>query len=261
MANIPEISIVPPQIFEIGGLAVNNAIFSSFIVTLLLLGLVLVVYKKMTLIPGKLQLICEDLVGFFYERLLEAHGDVKKAKKHTALIVALFVFIFIANYFTLIPLVQSLVLDGSTFIFTAPTSHFALTISLALIVSGVSHYIAFTTAPIRHLGNFIRIREFLKIRRFKDVPNACLEFFLGLLDIVGEVAKILSLSARLFGNIFAGQVMAVVIAGLSFYTQFLVPIPFFALGMLSGLIQAMVFAILAMAFISIVANSVKEMNT
>ncbi|MDQ5919617.1 MAG: F-type H+-transporting ATPase subunit a [Patescibacteria group bacterium] len=80
---------------------------------------------------------------------------------------------------------------------------------------------------------------------------------MGLLDIIGELAKILSLSARLFGNIFAGDVMILVIVSLSTYTQFFVPLPFLALSIFSGFVQAFVFSLLSIQFLSGTITSVK----
>ena len=79
---------------------------------------------------------------------------------------------------------------------------------------------------------------------------AFLEFFLGLLDIIGEVAKLASLSTRLFGNMFAGSIIVLIIGGLASFTQFIVPMPFIVLGILSGFVQAFVFVMLSIIFIS-----------
>ncbi|HMR01506.1 MAG TPA: F0F1 ATP synthase subunit A, partial [Candidatus Gracilibacteria bacterium] len=106
--------------------------------------------------------------------------------------------------------------------------------------------------------NFIKIGSILKIRKPADVGQALLDIFLGLLDIVGELAKVISLSARLFGNIFAGEVMVVVIASLSVFTRYIVPVPFYLLGLLSGLIQALVFAVLSLSFIAGMHNTIEE---
>jgi F-type H+-transporting ATPase subunit a len=110
--------------------------------------------------------------------------------------------------------------------------------------------------PLKHIGNFIKVKQFFKIKSLKDLPMAFLDFFLGLLDIVGEVAKLASLSTRLFGNIFAGMVIIMIIQGLSAYSQFLAPVPFLVLSTLSGFVQAFVFAMLSILFVSSSINAV-----
>ena len=257
MANIPEISVAPHQAFEVGGFAVSNSMLSSYVVLLILLCFLLAFKTKLRIIPGRLQVAMETLVTFFYGSLIDAYGSETRARRHLPLIVGLFLFILICNQFTIIPLVQSVVTEEGTAFFRSPTSHFALPIAMALIVFFVSHIIALTTSPVKHFTNFIKLGLFFKVRSFKDFGNALFENFLSLLDIIGELAKVISLSARLFGNVFAGEVMVAVITGLSTYTQFVVPMPFYVLSVFSGLIQALVFSILAMAFISGMAKSVE----
>ncbi|KKW35100.1 MAG: ATP synthase subunit a [Candidatus Giovannonibacteria bacterium GW2011_GWA2_53_7] len=77
------------------------------------------------------------------------------------------------------------------------------------------------------------------------VVVSVIELGVGLIELVGEVAKTLSLSLRLFGNIFAGEVLLTVLAGI---LAFGLPVPFYFLELLVGIIQASVFAILFMAF-------------
>ena len=258
MANIPEINVAPESIFQIGEYSVSNALISSLI-TILILFVVLVGLKaRLKIVPGRFQVFMEGLVTFFYDNLVDAYGSEARAKKYLPLIVGIFVFLLIANQFTMIPFAQSIVVEGAGNLFRNPTSHLALPLALALIVFFVSHIVAFTTSPLRHIGNFIKLHLFLKVRSFKDLANALLENFLSILDIVGEIAKVVSLACRLFGNVFAGEVMVVVIAGLSIYTQYFIPMPFYVLSIFSGLIQALVFAILALAFITGMAKSVEN---
>lgn len=257
MANIPEISIAPHEAFELSGFSVSNAMVSSYVVLAILLVFLLILKSRLRIVPGRVQVAMEGIVLFFYNGLIDAYGSEKRARKHLPLIVGLFLFILICNQFTIIPFSQSIVTEGGTGFFRNPTSHFALPIMMALVVFFVSHIIALTTNPIKHFRNFIKLGLFLKVRSFKDFGNALFENFISILDLIGEVAKVVSLSARLFGNVFAGEVMVAVISGLSVYTQFIVPLPFYVLSIFSGMIQALVFAILAMAFISGMAKSVE----
>lgn len=248
MENI-NISIAPEVLGTVAGLPITSSFLSAIFVTGILCAFVFYVRAKLAIVPGNAQIVAEGIIGFFYDQLVEAYGSKEKAKRYLPLIVGLFMFIFLSNQFTLIPLVQSVVIDGVN-VFRAPTSHFSLTVALALITFFVSNVIAIGMSPVKWVTNFVKIGELLKVRSFGDLAQALLDIFLGVLDIIGELAKVISLSARLFGNIFAGEVMVVVIAGLSVYTRYLVPAPFYALGLLAGLIQALVFAVLSLSFIS-----------
>ena len=111
----------------------------------------------------------------------------------------------------------------------------------------------FTVGVFTHIGKFIQIGGIVK--SFKKGPigifAALVEFMVGILEIVGEMAKVLSLSLRLFGNIFAGEVLIIVIRSL---VGILVPTPFMMLELLVGLIQAAVFAILTLVYFTVATS-------
>jgi F-type H+-transporting ATPase subunit a len=101
-----------------------------------------------------------------------------------------------------------------------------------------------------HLNKFIQIGSVIKSFRKGPVAvlTALVEFAVGLIEIVGELSKVLSLSLRLFGNIFAGEVLLTVISSLMIG---LVPVPFMLLELMVGLIQAGVFTILTLVYLTI----------
>ena len=86
------------------------------------------------------------------------------------------------------------------------------------------------------------------------MAQGLLDLFLGLMDIVGEIAKIISLSFRLFGNIFASEVL---IAVALFLAPFIVPIPLKFLGLLTAIVQAFVFSVLTLVFVNM-ASEIEE---
>jgi F-type H+-transporting ATPase subunit a len=135
-------------------------------------------------------------------------------------------------------------------VFRVPTANLALTVGLALAVVVAANILAFSISPIRHIQQFIVIKPLLAARTPSAFGLAFIDFFLGFLNIISEFAKVFSLSFRLFGNIFAGEVMVAVIAGLSAYTHFIAPIPFVALSIFSGFIQAFVFVLLSIQYIA-----------
>ena len=254
--KIPEISLNPSEVVNVLGLSLNSAVLASFSVTFILLIFGVFLNKKIKVIPGTMQLIFEEGVGFFYNQCISSFGNEKKAQKYVSLILSLFLFVFIANQFTLIPLVQSLVINGHE-VFKSPTAHLTQTLTLSLVVLGLAHLTAFFISPLKHISNVLNLENIFNVKSFGDIPNMFLQIFLGILNLIGEFAKIISLSARLFGNIFAGEVMIGVISGLSFYTMFFVPIPFIVLSIFSGIIQAFVFAFLSLSFLSDIIKNVE----
>lgn len=244
-----KVSLVTEPIFYIGSFPITNAELSAFLITLVLLIFSLVAKRSMSIVPSRLQVFLEIIVGFVMDQLKTAFGSEKRAKKFFPIIMSILIFITVANQLSLVPLIYQITYEGKTAFRTA-TSDLNLTLGLALLVIISAQILAFIASPLRHFGKYIKVKQFLKVRSVGDFGNAFLEFFLGILDIIGELSKILSMSFRLFGNIFAGEVLVAVIAGLSVYTSFLLPIPFMLISIFSGFVQAFVFMLLSVQFIS-----------
>lgn len=257
---IAPIKLAPDVIANVGPFAITNAHMGTFLVSIILIVLALFIRKGAGVKPTKAQVLFELIMAFMWDKVLMAFGDEKSAKKFFPLVFTVFLFLLIANQFALIPLVESIVTPDGINLFRTPASHYSLPIVLTIFFLILAHLLALLINPIRHIGNFIKLDEIWKIRKLKDVPMALLNIFLGILDIVGEVAKLASLSTRLFGNVFAGGVIILIISGISTYTQFIAPIPFLILGMLAGVVQAFVFAMLATLYVSSTVNAVRKQN-
>jgi F-type H+-transporting ATPase subunit a len=260
MANIPKIQLPAEPIAEIGPFVINNAMTSTFLATILIIIVAFLIRRKAGVVPSRMQVAFESLLTFLLDKTIVAFGSEARARKFFPLAMTIFIFLLVANQFTLLPFVESFVVDNAageaTQLFRTPTTDYSLPIGLTIAILLIAHLIALSMGPLKHIGNFIKVKQFFKIKSLKDLPMAFLDFFLGLLDIVGEVAKLASLSTRLFGNIFAGMVIIMIIQGLSAYSQFLAPVPFLVLSTLSGFVQAFVFAMLSILFVSSSINAV-----
>jgi F-type H+-transporting ATPase subunit a len=251
MSETPAISLTSDVFFNIGPFAITNSLITTFATSILLIFVAFLVRRKAGVVPSKPQIIFESITDFMWDKALTAfNGNEKRAKKFFPLILTIFLFLLFANQFMLIPFAESIVTADGINLFRSPASDYSLPIVLTVFILLLANGLALAMHPIRHIGNFIKIGPFFKIKKLKEIPMAFLDLFLGLLDIVGEMAKLASLSTRLFGNMFAGSIIVLIISSLSFYTQFFVPIPFVVLGILSGVVQAFVFAMLAMLFIN-----------
>ena len=231
-----------------------------FLVNIILLALAIYIKKGSGLIPSRLQVITESIFGFFNSSLEPAFGDKETARKFLPLIMTLFLVIFFANQISLLPILMDLKMGSGANLFRVPTSDFSLTIALALVVVVLSHLIALRISPVKHILNMTKIGEVLKVRSVKDLTNLFLELFLGVLDIIGEVAKVVSLSARLFGNVLAGELMVLIITYLGVYTAYFIPIPFIFLSAFSGVVQAIIFPMLTIQYIAGMRASVKNLS-
>ncbi len=256
-----DIKLPSDVIFKIMEVPITNGVLSAGLVSLLLISFALVVRMNLSLVPGRLQLSVEMVLGYFMGQIEGAYRSERLAKILMPFFLTTFFFLAVMNQFSVLPLVNQIVVDNGgdlTPLFRTATTDMSLPFAMALFVVIVSQVWAFILHPIRHIGNYFRFHVFFKMKSIKELPFAIIEFLLGFLDIIGEIAKVVSLSARLFGNIFAGEVMYVVIVGLASFTQFLLPIPFVVLSIFSGFVQAFVFAFLSLQFMAITLDGVAD---
>lgn len=237
------VSIAAEQILAIGGFPITNSLLTSFLVSSILVLVALLISMTVKLMPEKFQNLVEAVIEPLYDLVTEVSRG--RAKQFFPLIATLFLFILVANWSGLLPGVGSVGLkhydyltDHQEFIplFRAGTADLNTTIALALVAVGTIQYYG-----IKSLGLKSHLQKFFNF-------SGPMPFFVGILEFISEMAKIISFSFRLFGNIFAGEVLLVVITSL---VPIIAPLPFFGLELFVGLIQALVFAMLTLVFVNI----------
>lgn len=211
------------ELFHIGPVPVYSETVTAWGIMLLLVLISILATRKMQQNPKGLQNFIETVVEGLLNFLSGVMGE-SRARETLPLLGTFFIFILLSNYSGLLP--------GSGEIpgLKAPTSNLNITASLAIVVFFSVHYYGFKKKGFRYLHHFIE-------------PYAP---FLPL-NIIEELAKPLSLSLRLFGNVFGEELIIAVLLGL---VPMLLPIPMMALGLLTGAIQAFVFTILATTYIT-----------
>lgn len=244
-----DISVPAHVVFHIGSIPVTNAVVAAFVSSAFLIVIFGFLRLSMGLIPTRGQTLVEFIFEYIDTQLTQAFGSKERGRKFFPLIMTILLFIAVANQLSIFPLLFQVLVEGKPLLRLA-TSDLSQTVALGLVVVGLSHVLAMAISPMKHLGNYFRIAPLLKVRSIGDLGNALLQIFLGFMDIIGEFAKVVSISCRLFGNLFAGDVMVAVIISLSKYTEFIVPIPFLFLGIFSGLVQAFVFTLLSIQFLA-----------
>lgn len=231
------ISLRAEPLFYIGSFAVTNALALSLLVFVILVALAASLRNRIKMVPGTIQNVAEIVVEGALGIMDTVLGDRRKSEKYFPLVFTIFIFILCSNWFGLLPGVGSLVLtnpDGTVPLFRSPASDLNFTLALALIA------ITFVNiASSRAIGLRQRAKAFLNFK-------GPIDFFVGILEIVSEFAKIISLSFRLFGNVFAGEVLLAIMA---FLVPYVIPLPFLFLEIFVGTIQAFIFAMLTTVFV------------
>ena len=247
------ISLQAEVLGKIFGLPITNSLVLSLVTALLLVGGGFLVARALKLVPGKVQSGAELVVDSLLDFMTQVAGDREQAIKFFPLVATIFLFILLNNWIGVLPGTGSIGFyepqgthGESLFVpfFRSANADLNTTFALALIAMGaIQVYGIQKLGFVKHLGRFF---IFTKGRIY---------FFVGLLELVGEFAKVLSFSFRLFVNIFAGEVLLLIIMAL---VPVLVPLPFIFLEYFVGFIQALVFAMLTLVFLKVATTEVEH---
>lgn len=251
-----EISLAAETLWRVDGFPITNSFLATWLVMGILILFAILVNKNIQMIPGNLQLIAELVVGGLHDVFETVVG--KHIKMLFPLLASTFIFIIVSNWVGLLPgfgtvgylrkaeVSQQTTLENRVSeptkeevkfvpLFRGATADLNMTLALAVVAVIAIQYYGFKTMGPRYS------------RRFVDFRNPIF-FFVGFLEIISDASKIVSFAFRLFGNIFAGEVLLAVIA---FLIPFIVPLPFLVLELFVGFIQALVFSMLTAVFISV----------
>ena len=261
------ITLFAEPIFHYGNFTITNALLSSWFAVAIIIILSLFLRSKIKAIPGKLQNIFEIIIDGALDLCDQVTGDRSVSLKIFPIAISVFFFILINNWLGLLPLSGFGIVEkgkeGMTFVpfLRGGTADINTTIALAVMaVLGANIFGVVSIGLWKTFNKYVNLKVlggiFTKIRHEPTIIIvAPITFFVGLIEIVGEFAKIASLSFRLFGNVFAGEVLLVSMAALVAYV---IPIPFLFLELLVGVIQALIFSILLVVYFTISATDHDE---
>ena len=198
-----------------------EVIVMTWIVFIILIILGLSTTRKRDILPRRIQALGELIITLLYNLTEDALGK-ELAKKYAPLVCALFMFLLLANWIGLVPHLEE------------PTKDLNTTLGLGLMGFVIAHY-----AGIKSKGFKAYLSEY-----FQPI------FFMMPLNVIGELAKIVSISFRLFGNIMGGSIIILVVSYLT-YSIILPPFLYAFFGLFVGTIQAFVFTMLTVVYISV----------
>lgn len=217
-----------PLFFHING--IPSYVTYSWVAMIILLSIALIVRSSLKLVPTGVQNVVEVVTEYILDLAENSIGHM--GRYFFPLIATIFAYILISNFLGLIP--------G----FEAPTGNLNTTASMAIPVFLITHYYGIKIHKFEYLKHFLG-----PIRSFIALPFMILMFFI---EIIGHIARPLTLSVRLFGNMMAKHILLGILAILA---PWFVPIFILALGVLVGVVQALVFALLTALYL---AGAVEE---
>lgn len=265
---VHEITLFAEPLFRIGNFQITNALLTSWVAVALIVVIALTLRLKLKKIPSKTQHIFEIVVDGALSLCDQVTNDRVLSLKVFPYVISVFFFILINNWMGMLPGVGSVgqvVREGGESVFVpflrGATADVNTALALGLLaVVGSNLFGIITIGAWKTFNKYVNLKALgsipFKVRKDPSVLIvAPITFFVGLLEVVGEVAKVASLSFRLFGNVFAGEVLLMSMAAL---VKFIVPAPFLFLEVFVGLIQALIFSLLSLVYFTIASQDHSE---
>ncbi len=261
------ITLFAEPIHQFTNFTITNSLLTSWVAVTIIIILSLALRFKLKTIPGKLQNLFEIVVEGALGMCDQVTNDRALSLKIFPFAISVFFFILINNWLGIMPLGGFGIVEkseqGLAFIpfLRGGTADINTTVALAFMaVLGANLFGAFSIGIWKTFNKYVNLKVlggiFKKIRHEPTIILvAPITFFVGLIEIVGEFAKVASLSFRLFGNVFAGEVL---LASMAALVAYVVPIPFLFLELLVGVIQALIFSILLVVYFTIASSDHDE---
>ncbi len=247
-------TINAPILGDIGIFSVATTTLTTVFITFLVVMLI-IKSSRAKLVPSGSQHLMEIFYELIAKFITQIVGTHEKAKKIIPYVGALMVYLIIANLLPLIPGLNSLHLTiggEHVLLFRGATTDFNTTFGLAVAVVVMMQIVGMREQGVfGYLSHFIQIKQVIKGFRhgIGSGMSALISFMVGLIEIISEFAKMLSLSLRLFGNMFAHEVLTVILLGAF---AFGVPAIWMGMGLLVGVVQSVVFVALVTVYYSLV---------
>jgi F-type H+-transporting ATPase subunit a len=264
----PHVALPSEPLLHVGSFSITNTLIASWLTILVLVGLSILLTRKMKLVPGRRQALAETIV----EGLLNFVESIA-GKKHTRMlfpgVATIFIYVISNAYLALLPFFGTIGIRHEhefLAIFRAANTDVNVPLSIALMsfflveswgmrAIGVSHYIS-EFINVRQLGQGLKELFTGKIKTGPmNIVFGFITLFVGVLEIFSHLTRMLSFTFRLFGNMTAGEILILV-------SCFLIPlvftIPFYGLELLIGMIQALIFSGLTLVFGTIAISPHEE---
>ena len=234
------VSLAAEKLGDFFGIPITNTLVTSWIVIAILVSIAFIIGRSPKLIPSRFQILLEEIITYVHTFMRETLDNDVVARRYLPLLATLFLFIATSNLLEFTPGIGSIGFfeAGGEFVplFRSVNTDLNVTLALAIIVVIVIEFAGIIALGFwRYAGKFIN---------FTSPVN----FIVGIIELVSEISRLVSFSFRLFGNIFAGEVL---LAVATYFVPYVLPSGLMGFEMFVGFVQAAVFALLTLFFIKL----------
>ena len=235
------VAIAAEKLGEFFGIPITNTLITSWVVIGILVAFAFIFRTRLKMVPGKMQTLIEEAFTFVYDYVAETLESREMARRFFPLLMTIFLFVFVGNMIHFVPGIGSVgFFRGDAFepLLRAPNTDLTMPLVLAII-----SFFVIEITGILAIGFWKYSSKFLQ----NPFSNP-IGFAVGIIELIGELVRVISLSFRLFGNILAGEI---IIAVAIFFAPYLLPVPLMMFEIFIGFLQAAIFALLTLFFIKL----------
>lgn len=241
MQNGINVILAPEQIGTLWGIPITNTLITSWVVIIILFVVAVLVGRNTRLIPNRFQTLIEWLFGFVYDYIADTLESRDLARVFFPYLITIFLFIFTSNLIEFTPGIGSLGFYAANGTFTPLLRSVNTDLNVTLMLAILS----FLTIEVTGI---VTIGALKYGGKFVNLHGGAIGFVVGIIELFSEIMRIISFSFRLFGNVFAGEVVILVI---TYFLPYIAPVPVMAFELFVGFVQAAIFALLTLFFIKI----------
>ena len=256
--HLPEPKLPADVVFHIFGFGVTNTLLATWITMLVLILVAVLVARRPKLVPSRAQSMVEGILGYIHDLCTGTAGE-KDGRTFFPLVATIFLFVLFNALIALIPGFGSIEIhtaEGEVELLRGANTDFNTPLVLASVTFITFFFMGFKRLGIGYLKNYITWgdfgRAFAKIFKgkfdFMGLFSGLIMGFVGLLELLSAIIRLVSLTFRLFGNMLAGEIVLIVIA---YVVPYFIPLVFYGLESFFAVIQALIFAALTIVYISL----------
>lgn len=240
------VHLAPYVVTHIGSLPITSTLLTAWLAMAVLAIFAVLYSRRLKEVPGKFQSFVELIVGGMFDFVAETLESKDLARKYFPVLMTIFLFLIVMNWIGLLPGVASIGYYNEAHhlvpFFYPPATDLNITLAFALVAVVVIEFAGIVAlGALKYGGKFINLKG-------ENIGDRLLNFVVGIIELISELARLVSFSFRLFGNIFAGKTLLVVSI---FFIPFILPVPIMVYETFVGFIQAGVFAFLTLIFIKL----------
>ncbi|MDD5126663.1 MAG: F0F1 ATP synthase subunit A [Dehalococcoidales bacterium] len=256
----PAIHLPAAEVFNIAGFPISNSVIATWVTMAVLLVIGILVTRRMKLVPGRLQAAFEMLLGMCYG-LCESIAGEKWGRKFFPIVVTIFLFVLFNAWLSLFPGFGSLEVftgEHEVELLRGANTDINTPLAIALISFFCVEFFGLRAHGVRYLSEFFNFGPLFRsigqiiTGKVKSGLNGLVTgfilLFVGILELFSHFVRILSFTLRLFGNMTAGEILILIVV---FLVPFTVVTVFYGLELFVGFIQALIFSILTLVFLTL----------